>query len=104
MTDFFRKIVTNKSKSKRLVDGEYDLDLTYVTPRIIAMSFPASNLIQKIYRNNIKTVASYLNDKHQNKYFIFNMSGIEYDGGPFDNRVITGKWEDHHSPTLKLLF
>ena len=98
-------MVSDKNQSKRLQDGEFDLDLTYVTPRILAMSFPASKFIQKFYRNNIDTVAAYLNQQHgETKYFIFNMSGIEYDGEPFNNQVITGKWEDHHSPTLKLLF
>jgi phosphatidylinositol-3,4,5-trisphosphate 3-phosphatase/dual-specificity protein phosphatase PTEN len=29
----------------RIKDGEFDLDLTYITKRIIAMSFPASQTI-----------------------------------------------------------
>ena len=45
MKKLFRHIVSNKNKCKRLSEGDYDLDLTYVTPRIIAMSFPASNFI-----------------------------------------------------------
>ena len=104
MKNFIRGLVTKKNKSIRFKDGEFDLDLTYVTPRIIAMSFPAQNYFQKWYRNNIEDVAQFICKNHAEKYWVFNMSGIEYDPTPFSGQVITGKWEDHHSPTLKLLF
>ena len=87
----------------RTQEKEYDLDLTYITPRIIAMSFPAADFVQQIYRNNIKKVSSFLKEKHGQKYFVYNMSGIEYDTTPFNGLVITCQWEDHHSPTLSLL-
>ena len=55
--DFLREIVGGpKNRYKR--DG-YNLDLTYITPRIIAMAFPASG-IEKLYRNNIDTIAKLL--------------------------------------------
>ena len=38
----------------------FNLDLTYITPRIVAMSFPADAFWQKMYRNNINDVAGYL--------------------------------------------
>ena len=37
---------------RRMVDGDFDVDLTYVcNKRIIVMSFPASG-VQKMWRNN----------------------------------------------------
>lgn len=51
--NFFRKIVSGSRK--RYEKNGYDLDLTYITERIIAMSFPASGF-ESTYRNNIKSV------------------------------------------------
>jgi len=39
------------------VSGEYNLDMTYITPKIIAMSYPSSGL-EGIYRNDIKSVST----------------------------------------------
>ena len=44
------KISGDKNRFKQ---GQYNLDLTYITPRIIAMSYPASGF-ETIFRNPIK--------------------------------------------------
>ena len=51
--DWLRKIVSGKRK--RLRNAKYDLDMTYITNRVIAMSFPASGM-ETAYRNNINDV------------------------------------------------
>ena len=51
MFEFIKKKVAGKRI--RHYEGEYKLDLTYITPRIVAMSYPAEKLLQKIYRNDI---------------------------------------------------
>lgn len=53
MVSYFREVVSGKKN--RFTQEGYNLDLTYVCKRIIAMSFPASGL-QVIYRNNISDV------------------------------------------------
>ena len=51
----------------RYLDNNFNLDLSYITPRIIAMAIPGEG-IQKIYRNNINEVKEFLDSKHKNKY------------------------------------
>ena len=80
--NFIRTKVSGKRK--RFTEDGYDLDITYITERILAMSFPAAGFVQKMYRNNIVDVAKFLHNKHGDKYKIFNMSGIEYDTSAFN--------------------
>lgn len=49
MTNFLRrKVSLNK---RRLQDGEFDLDLSYISPRIIAMGFPSRGF-EGLFRNH----------------------------------------------------
>lgn len=44
-------------------EGGYNLDLTYIGKRIIAMSFPGSG-ISSLFRNDIDDVARFLKERH----------------------------------------
>ena len=98
MTDFLRKLVSGKRKRLRLASG-INLDLSYVTPQLIAMSFPASS-IEALYRNEIKDVAKYLNERHGNGYMIYNLSERLYDYSLFEYRVVDTGWPDHMTAPL----
>jgi len=52
--NIIRTIVSGKKI--RTKEKNYNLDLTYITPRVIAMSFPGSG-IEITYRNNIDEVS-----------------------------------------------
>lgn len=58
----------------RYKENGYNLDLTYITPRIVAMAFPASG-IEKLYRNNIDTISELFEKEHKGKYMTVNISG-----------------------------
>jgi phosphatidylinositol-3,4,5-trisphosphate 3-phosphatase and dual-specificity protein phosphatase PTEN len=54
--DWLRKIVSGKRN--RFKDEDYNLDITYVTKRVLGMSFPASG-VESMYRNNINDVRQF---------------------------------------------
>lgn len=101
MVDFIRSMVSGEKK--RYIDRKFNLDLTYITPRIIAMAFPGSGLTS-LYRNDISDVSNFLFERHKNSYIIFNLSGKKYDYSKFDGRVLEFEWIDHHAPQISILF
>ena len=55
------------SKKKRRIENEFfDLDMSYITKRIIAMGYPSSGF-EAIYRNNVADVAKFFEKYHFNK-------------------------------------
>lgn len=86
----------------RYVDEKYDLDLSYITPNIIAMGFPAEGLTS-YYRNDINEVSSFLEEKHQGTYMLWNLSKFDYDISKFNNQVLVHGFPDHHNPPLQFL-
>lgn len=101
MVDFIRSIVSGEKK--RYIDRKFNLDLTYITPRIIAMAFPGSGFTS-LYRNDISDVSDFLSERHKNSYIVFNLSGKKYDYSKFDGRVLEFEWIDHHAPQISILF
>ena len=99
--DWLRSKVSGKRN--RFKDDEYNLDITYITDRVMAMSFPASGF-EQWYRNNINSVSRFLDRKHAGCYKIYNLSNREYNYQKFKGEVISYNWEDHHAPPLKMLF
>ncbi|KAL4442226.1 hypothetical protein ABPG74_009244 [Tetrahymena malaccensis] len=99
--NFLREIVSGP-KNRMKEDG-YNLDLTYVCPRVIAMSYPASG-VESVYRNPIDKVTKFIKSKHQNNFLVFNLSGRMYNYAKFEDQVLDFQWEDHHSPPIHTLF
>lgn len=83
--NYIRTLVSGRKK--RFQDRKYNLDLSYITPRLLAMAFPGSG-IETVYRNNIEEVAKFLQERHQNNYLVINLSGKKYDSKKFDDKVI----------------
>lgn len=81
--NFIRTLVSGKKN--RFVDRKYNLDLTYVTPRIIAMAYPASG-IEVVFRNSIDTVSKFLFERHGDCFLVINVSGKKYDNSKFGNK------------------
>ena len=82
------KTLVSKNK-RRFLDDEYDLDLFYVTPRIIAMGFP-SEAVEGLYRNAMPHVQLFFQRRHPGHFKIYNLcSEREYDHDKFGG---AGTW------------
>ncbi len=89
----------------RLMSENKSLDISKITPRMYAMSYPSENFFESMYHNDQDDIAEYLNKNHPNKYLIFNLSGIPYnDKGKFNNSVKDYYWPDHKAPPLYDIF
>jgi hypothetical protein len=93
---------------RRFVRHGFDLDLTYITDRIIAMSAPALGE-HKAYRNDGHVVSRFLSLRHYGSFFIFNLcdtclssDGVigNYHPQMFFNQVQRIPFEDHGPPLL----
>jgi phosphatidylinositol-3,4,5-trisphosphate 3-phosphatase/dual-specificity protein phosphatase PTEN len=105
MPDFVRRIVSGPKA--RYVDPKlgYDLDLVYVTDRLIIMGWPASNL-EALYRNKRKDVRKFLDTKHGDHYRIYNLCPCTentYDADYFHGAVSRYPFPDHHPPPLSMI-
>jgi phosphatidylinositol-3,4,5-trisphosphate 3-phosphatase/dual-specificity protein phosphatase PTEN len=59
-------------KKIRYKDKDFDLDLTYITERVIAMGFPAIGS-EGLYRNQATVVRKFLEKNHNNNIKIYNL-------------------------------
>lgn len=96
------KYLVSQNKRRFQKDG-FDLDLTYITERVIAMSFPSSGKTS-LYRNRISDVSRFFNEKHPNHYKLYNLcSERSYDTSFFNNSVERILIDDHNVPKLSQL-
>lgn len=77
----------------------YELDLTYITERIIAVSFPRG-CSEEIYSHNLKDVTRMLKSKHADNYLIINLSEKRHDLSKMNPKTLDTGWPDMHAPPL----
>uniref|UniRef100_A0A8C4ZFV8 Tensin 3 n=1 Tax=Gadus morhua TaxID=8049 RepID=A0A8C4ZFV8_GADMO len=77
----------------------YELDLTYITERIIAVSFPRA-CSEEIYAHNLKDVTRMLRSKHADNYLTINLSERRADLSRINSKTLDTGWPDLHAPPL----
>ncbi|KAF7627171.1 Phosphatase tensin-type domain-containing protein [Meloidogyne graminicola] len=96
------RTIVSQNRRRYQMDG-FNLDLTYITDRIIAMGYPAETK-EALYRNSMSHIVKFLEHYHPGHYKVFNLRGqYVYDPANFHNRVISFEMTDHHPPRLELM-
>ncbi|KAG1370971.1 putative Phosphatidylinositol 3,4,5-trisphosphate 3-phosphatase and protein-tyrosine-phosphatase PTEN2A [Cocos nucifera] len=104
-----RHIVSQNKR--RYQEGEFDLDMTYITKNIIAMGFPAGHIssglfgyFEGLYRNHMEEVIKFFETHHQGKYKVYNLCSERlYDASLFEGKVACFPFDDHNCPPIQLI-
>ncbi|GMI67248.1 PTEN 2, phosphatase and TENsin homolog deleted on chromosome ten 2A [Hibiscus trionum] len=96
---------------RRYQEGEFDLDMTYITENIIAMGFPAGDLssgllgfFEGFYRNKMEEVIKFFETHHKGRYKVYNLCSERlYDASLFQGKVASFPFNDHNCPPLHLI-
>ncbi|KAJ5113742.1 Protein-tyrosine phosphatase catalytic [Penicillium angulare] len=101
MASILRQIVAGP----RLQHPESNLDLCYVTDKIIATSGPSGTYPQRAYRNPLDALVNFLDSKHGSNWCIweFRAEGTGYPDSEVYGRIHHFPWPDHHPPPFALL-
>ncbi|KAK0919586.1 Telomerase protein component 1 [Friedmanniomyces endolithicus] len=102
MASLLRHLVS----SPRLPSPDTPLDLSYITPTLIATSGPSSTYPRTLYRNPLPDLLRFLNTKHGSQWAIweFRAEGTGYaDEEVEGGRVHHFPWPDHHPPPFGLV-
>ena len=76
----------------------FDLDISYITNRLVAMSFSAEHM-RMLYRNPLWKVKTVLEMRHAGHYKVYNICLEEsYDSAHFHGCVEVFPIDDHHVP------
>lgn len=95
----FIKSKVSKKKRRFTLDS-FDLDLTYITARVIAMGFPSVGT-EALYRNDMKDVVRFFETRHPGHYKIYNLcSERVYPKSSFQ-RILHFPFDDHNPPPFQ---
>jgi len=100
MSNSLRNLVSGDKR--RYTNDGFNLDLTYITPRLIAMGLPGKG-VSALWRNKVEEVALFLDKNHFGRYRIFSLGKSAGDFFKLRNNTAWFGWSAKKSPPLELL-
>ncbi|XP_030637585.1 tensin [Chanos chanos] len=103
-TKSFRSTDSRRRPSRSLsliqaMEDSYEVDLVYITERIISLSFP-TGAEEHSYSVHLREVTTMLRSKHADHYLLLNLSERRHDIAKLNPKVLDFGWPDHHAPAL----
>ena len=68
--NFIKRLVSKQKR--RFQDSNFDLDMSYITEKVIAMGFPSTGM-EKMYRNSLSDVIKFFHVRHNDQVKIYNL-------------------------------
>lgn len=107
MTALIRSLIASPKQSHYDSQTNLQLDLSYITPRIIVSAEPVSSFLKLIYRYPVSDFIKFLSTKHdQLHWYIWNFKAehTDYVNEDVFNQVSYYKFPDHQAPTMNILY
>ena len=68
--NFVKRLVSKQKR--RFQDSHFDLDMSYITERFIAMGFPSTGM-ETLYRNSVEEITEFFNTKYNDEVKFYNL-------------------------------
>ena len=68
--NIFKRLVSKQKR--RFQDSDFDLDMSYITEKVIAMGFPSTGM-QTLYRNSLSDIIKFFKTKHNDIVKVYNL-------------------------------
>ena len=102
--NFFKRLVSKQKR--RFQDTDFDLDMSYITDKVIAMGFPSTG-VEKMYRNSLTDIKKFFHMRHNDQVKIYNLCLEKdriYNKNVFPNeKVGLFPATDHNPAPIKLI-
>ena len=98
------KGLVSKEKKRFQIDG-FNQDLAYITDRIIAMGFPATGTLEKLYRNDVADIKNFFTKRHSEHHKVYNQcieKDHDYGDDTFDDYAHYPFWDHNVAPLAEI--
>ena len=102
--NFFKRLVSKQKR--RFQDSNFDLDMSYITDKVIAMGFPSTGM-EVMYRNSLSDIIKFFHVRHNDEVKVYNLCLEKdriYNKDVFPNsKVGLFPATDHNPSPIKLI-